>query len=285
MTTYPEFEQIFGKWAHTQPDIRSVVVVGSRARLFPPADEWSDLDLILFVTHPAMYATSPKWLSEIGEVWLPVLNQTGAGYLEWLVLFAGGLKADFVLMQAAGTLHQMLPNFPFQNVLRRGVRVLFDKEDAEVENRPFSLPPPPPSTPPTEAEFHHTIHQTLLTATRVARFLQRGDLWRAKNLADGTLKQQLLQMLEWHTQATMAADTWYDGRFLSQWADPRVLAALPATFALYDVADLWRGLWATLELFRWLAQETAEKQGYAYPKTADLQISQWIRQLSVNSGQ
>ena len=34
-------------WAESQPDIRAIIVVGSRARRDSPADEWSDLDLVI----------------------------------------------------------------------------------------------------------------------------------------------------------------------------------------------------------------------------------------------
>ena len=56
--TYEQLEQNCIAWAQAQPDIRAAIVVGSRARLDHPADEWSDLGLILFTTTPAAY-TAP----------------------------------------------------------------------------------------------------------------------------------------------------------------------------------------------------------------------------------
>ncbi len=124
--TYEQLENNFVTWAHTQPDLRAAVVVGSRARHHHPADEWSDLDLILFTTSPAWYASHSDWLAELGEVWLYVLNHTGHGDPEWLVLFANGLKVDFVLApippDSAPGLQQMLNDSPYQFVFQRGVR-------------------------------------------------------------------------------------------------------------------------------------------------------------------
>ena len=84
-------------WARTQPAIRGAVVVGSRAHSTPATDEWSDLDLILFSTEPDAYAADGSWLARFGPVWLTQLEHTGRGEPEWYALYAGGLKADFVL--------------------------------------------------------------------------------------------------------------------------------------------------------------------------------------------
>ncbi len=40
-------------WAREREDVRAVLVVGSQARTHPPADRWSDLDVVLFVDEPA----------------------------------------------------------------------------------------------------------------------------------------------------------------------------------------------------------------------------------------
>jgi len=78
-------------------------------------------------------------------------------------------------------------------------------------------------------------------------------------------------MIEWHA-ATMRGqdrDVWHDGRFLEQWADPRVLDRLRDAFAHYDRDDVRLALLATMDLFRWLAKETAERLAGRYPKSSD----------------
>ena len=47
-----QLEQRFAAWAQTQPDIRAAFVVGSRARTDHPADQWSDLDIMVVTTRP-----------------------------------------------------------------------------------------------------------------------------------------------------------------------------------------------------------------------------------------
>ena len=279
---YDQWEHDFIVWARTRPDIQAAVVVGSRARLDRPADEWSDLDLILFTINPSAFVVQTGWLNELGEVWVTVLNHTGHDP-EWLVMFADGLKVDFVLAavpEGAGStadLSQWLAVSPYQGVLQRGVRTLFDRNDPQTKLI-LLLSERRIPTQPKPDEFLAVVNHVLLYAARTARFLRRGELWRAKQQCDCDLKQRLLTMLEWHARATkgLEHDTWYDGRFLEEWADPRALATLPETFATYDKEDLWRALFVTLDLFRWLAAETAEQLGYAYPTLADNRVTGWL---------
>jgi hypothetical protein len=103
---------------------------------------------------------------------------------------------------------------------------------------------------PDQAEFTALLNRVLLDAIKAAKFIRRKDLWRAKQLCDGEMKQHLLTMLEWEAAAQQdRRDIWYDGRFLSEWADPQAVAELPAAFAAYDAADC-AARCATLDLFR-----------------------------------
>ncbi len=152
--TYEQLEQNCIAWSQAQPDIRAALVVGSRVRINHPADEWSDLDLVLFTTTPAIYAVPATGLREIGEIWASVLNRTGRGDPEWRVMLAGGLKADFVFTLAAGaTLSQMVEASPYAGVYERGVRVLFDKSPVQARVD-FQRRPP---THPTQDELEATV--------------------------------------------------------------------------------------------------------------------------------
>jgi aminoglycoside 6-adenylyltransferase len=122
------------------------------------------------------------------------------------------------------------------------------------------------------------MSRMLVAATRAARLLRRGDLWRAKQACDCQLRGHLLSMLEWHALAMRGPgwDTGYDGRFVARWADPRAVEALPAIFGAYEIADLKRALVATLDLYRRLAVEAAGSWGYLYPVQAHERIAGWV---------
>ena len=278
---YAGLEASFVRWAQARPEVLGVALIGSRARSDHPADEWSDLDLVIFTTDAEVFAASGEWLDELGEVWLRVMNRLGSGDPEWLVLFEDMVKGDFAFTTAppgATTLAEMAAAFPFQDVFARGARVLVDKTPHPGGDLRLTKIPAPPL--PSPDEFQQAVQAYLYNIVRAARLLRRGDLWRAHSLCDCELKQGLLQMLEWQARLEGEAgkDTWHEGRFLDEWASPQALAALPATFATFDSKSLWDALFASLELYRSLAQEYAAARSWELLPIAFERVRGWLEE-------
>ena len=280
--SYAELERRFVDWAQGQAALRAAVVVGSRARA-EPVHPLSDLDLVVFTTTPQVYAATSDWLSALGPLWLAVRNDTSGGDPEWLALYAGGLKADFVLAPTPETasLADRMRATPYRNVYRRGVRTLFNRGGAgdlpdDLMQTPLREPDPPPPM-----QFTAAVQAAWYAADRTARMLARGDLWRAKQQVDGTLKQALLQMLAWHSRSMPGRTqaTWDDGRFLNTWAEPAAVEAIPDAFGAYAASDMWRALFATLALYHRLAREAAANWGYAYPTQTEADLLHWLRRV------
>jgi len=55
--------------------------------------------------------------------------------------------------------------------------------------------------------------------------------------------------------------TRHGGRFLGRCADPGALVALERAYARYDLRDVARALWETIDLFQGLEDETARRLG------------------------
>ena len=126
------------------------------------------------------------------------------------------------------------------DIIRRGVRVLVDK-DGKLSHI-LSLPLPQASLfeKPDQPEFINATSDFWYHTLWSAKHLRRGELWWAKSGADMHLKWLLQQMLEWHAQALKGDDydTWLRGRFLEEWADPRAVEQLKDSFAHYDANDI-----------------------------------------------
>lgn len=279
---YEKLLNRFVDWANSEPDMRAALVIGSRARSQDhPADEWSDLDLLVIAENLEHYIASSEWVAQMGVPWLTFVERTADGSnWERRVLFEGGLDVDFALLPAATARQMQQHGLPAEAkaFFQRGMRILFDKDGlltplAELGNEPL-LPPQPPS----QHEFLEVVNDFWYHAVWTAKHLRRGELWWAKSGCDGRLKDLLRRMLEWHAQAHYGSghDTWFRGRFLEEWIDPRARQALPEVFAHYDAEDLARALFATMELFRWLASESAEHLGYPYPRLGDERATEWV---------
>lgn len=281
MGDYLQLEQRFAAWTRTQAAIHAVIVVGSRARSDHPADEWADLDLIVFTSNAAAYLAGAEWLNTFGPMWVSVLNSFGARDAEWLAVYEGGLKIDaaFLTVDLAvtPTLPDMLEAFPYPVVLQRGARVLVDKTAAD-SSRPVHFPVPSASAPPAADEFIAAINRLLLDSIKTAKFIRRREVWRAKQMCDCELKRQLLVLLEWQA-AERGRDSWYDGRYSGEWADEQALAALPFTFAAFDTADLQRALFATLTLAQRLGEDIAQQLNYPFPGSVVRNVVTYLQVL------
>lgn len=278
-------EDQISAWAETQPHVRAILVIGSRARRDHPADDWSDLDLIVFVDDFNPYLAQPDWLDVFGEVWVWIRDWIGtswsaAKYPEYLAVYAGGNKLDFSFFPV-DRLRQMAGDDPrrLDSSYQRGYRVLVDK-DGLAAQLPPPLSAPLPAAQPSAQEFQTLNEEFWYAALQVARCLRRGDLWGVK-VRDHTLKKHLLAMIECHAHARHGwdRDTWHDGRFMREWGDPQAWQALHQAFAHFDAADSARALRVTLDLFRRLSAEAAQPLGYAYPAQLDARITGLIEKL------
>jgi aminoglycoside 6-adenylyltransferase len=280
---YEQLIERFIKWAQTEKDIRAAIVIGSRARVDHPADEWSDLDIVIITTDPERYWSTTSWIEKIGNPWLTFVEPTPDGRgMERRVLFEGGLDVDFNPMSVdlVGQMVETEVPSDVADTLRRGMRVLLDKDGLSMQLGASATDPQPPQ-PPTQHEFLEVVNDFWYHAVWTAKHLRRGELWWAKSGCDSYLKWLLLRMMEWHARATKGQnyDTWLRGRFLEEWADPRALEGLPEAFAHYDEDDIWRALFVTMDLFRWLSVEAAEHLGHSYPTFGDERATELVKGL------
>ena len=91
-------------------------------------------------------------------------------------------------------------------------------------------------------------------------------------------------MMEWHARTRESgADTWHMGRFMQEWADPRAWQAYQATFAPFDPAACWHALSVSMDLFRWMSQETANALSIPYLGQMDQHVTQLVNDLRMGS--
>lgn len=263
-------------WAKSASDVRAVALIGSEARSDGSSDEWSDLDLVLVVRDPALYLSSHDWLADIGAYTLHTVERAPDGKLrERRVIFSNGIDVDLIILPAESC-RQGLDGTWIGGSAQQGMKTFLDKDGV--------LPPmiPSPSTaqpaePPTLPEFQEVISDFWFHVVWTAKKLMRGELWTAKFCCDVYMKRLLLRMVEWHARATAGwdVDVRYGGRFLEQWADSSIVTELGHVFSRYDEDDIWRALFATGNLFRRIAEETAQQLSYDWLAEQGQEAMEW----------
>jgi len=235
-------------WAARQADVSVILLVGSQARVDSPADEFSDVDLVLFVENPPRYLQKTGWLRELGEPLLTFVEPTAVGgFEERRVLFDNDLDVDFAFLPPSVA---TAPPAEAISVLGRGFRVLYGEFafDAVETGGVASVL--------TQAMLDQLSHDFWYHVLWAAKKLRRGELLLAKQVCDGYLLAQLVELARWRAQGR---DTWHGYRFFERWAGKELIAALPATFARYEVNDIARALRATADVFGDLEEEVARR--------------------------
>ncbi len=258
-------DQLLGSvcaWARQADDVRGLVLGGSLAREDGTADLWSDLDLLLVTRAPDLYR-EPAFLAIFGDVLLRADEGAAQGPPAWSALYATG-KLDLTVCEApADSLAPCLAAPDHRRLFQRGFKVVLDKYPVRDHT------PPAPAVPaaPDAAAFAALAEAFWMDTLRSARFVRRGDLWRAQTTLICKMRAKFTRMAEWQAQAAdPATDTWYDGRFINSWLDPRAAVHLSDFFAPLEPQALACAHLAMAEAFGVLAEDCAARLGFTLPE-------------------
>ena len=214
-----------GAWAAAREDVRAAFLLGSHARTEAPADEWSDVDVVLLADDPVRLVEDPSWLATFGEPELTFVEQTAVGgERERRVLYADGTEVDFAVFPAS-VAAALAADPGGAAAVARGYRILHD-EIGLADLLAAATAADAPRRHPREV-----VHDFWYHALWTAKKLRRGEAVTAL-LSLGGLAALLLELARAHALARdPGADTWHRTRFVERWADPRVPAAIWAATA------------------------------------------------------
>jgi molybdopterin-guanine dinucleotide biosynthesis protein A len=126
-----------------------------------------------------------------------------------------------------------------------------------------------PVLPPDDEALHELATDFWATALWAARRVRKGDVFLAVDAVNGSLKRSVVTLLGWHALSVdLGASVLEAGRGLERWADPGALSSLERAYADYDLRDVARALWETVDLFDGLEEETARR--LALERTLDV---------------
>lgn len=256
------------------PECRAVVMFGSATRTVRPADKYSDRDLLFYVTDPDS-GRYLDWVRQYAPTWM-VIREHNAPTILWLIVYRGG-HVIHLSINPVDDLQQLVDEQRLSFDQKRGYEILLDKDGLAVQLPPVE--PQPIYEPPSENEFTECVENFIYGTILTAKQIKRGNLWTvqwAQRIEQGFI----LQMIEWHARAlTPGVDTWHRGEFMREWFSPDVWLELHGIVGHFDAEDSWRGLFASLILFRRLAQETAAHLGYPYPETMVAEVVAYLETL------
>ena len=265
----------FLRWGEACNNLYAALLIGSQVRQDHQADEYSDLDIVMIVDDPAYFLMSDHWLKEIGDFHVSFVEDTIGGGKERRVLFDDALDVDFVMLPLSKD--NMLDDGEAITILERGYHILIDKIGLKGKITPLNAARRS-VVMLTEQEFINIVNDFWYHSVWTLKKLKRGELWTAKFCMDSYMKWKILSIVECHARAIHGMDyhIWHNGRFLEEWAEEWIVEKLSICFSRYNKEDIKIALQSTMNLFREIAIEVAEKLHFQYPKEADRYAAEWV---------
>ena len=269
------------EWAEGDENIRAILLTSSQVS--GDIDPLSDFDVELYVSDPTPFLGDPVWQEYLGEVMVRLPTEDERSDDERfgrLVIHANGTKVDYSIYRHEALVEMVNTQRPHP-LLDLGFRVLLDRDG-------FAARLPAPSyraeipERPTAQEFADTVEEFFWETSYVAKNLWRDELWPWKYSFEFVMKLKLLRrMLEWHVEVAKDWNlrTGVLGRRLKRQLDPRTWRELEATFAGPGVSDNWNAMFATIDLFRRIAQGVARELEFTYPQALDERVCAYLEKI------
>ncbi len=270
---YTDIKTKLCQLAEKDDDIRAVIAIGSSTRENSPADQFSDLDLIIVTESPESWY-SGEYPAKLGEVSISFIEPTLGGGKERRCIYGADRDVDMMIFTPE-QFDKALKDGVAEWVMDRGYALLCDKGSYTIWI-PRYVSPKVSREVITEEEFVNLVNDFYFHNIWAYKKLKRGEMWSAVMCINGYLKVRLLKVIEQYHMCIYGRDVWHDGRFLDSWADPFVAEDLEECFARYYYPDCVSAIEATHLLFARLARELAEKLGYHYPKGAEKCAAEYL---------
>jgi len=262
--------------AQADPNIRTVVLEGSRASHAARKDPFQDYDIIYGVTDLSPYRKNLDWIKRFGE--LMVLQMPdGMGSspsvpykFTYLMQFLDGNRIDLNLYQLD---HLKGHTFSSQSV------VLLDKDGW------LNLPPPNESdyfpSKPTEREFFDCCNEFWWVTPYVAKGLWRRDVGYARHMLDTILRSEALKMTTWYfgVKTDFKENPGKYGRRFSDRIEPELLQLLGASYEAGTIDETWRALESLCALFQTAGSKVASHFQFHYPSQEDRNVTAYLRHI------
>ncbi len=280
METTGKFDEIierFVRRAAADGEVLAALMIGSQARADHPADECSDLDLMLFVKESERFLRKDEWLQAIGPYHISFIERALGGYSERRVLFEGALDVDFVICPQEAV--QNLPWREMSGILARGYRVLVDK--AGLGEKLKRVPEEESVALMGAEEFQNLVGDFWYHAVWIAKKLVRGELFTAVACLNGYMQWRLLAMIEGLARAIHGTDydTWHSGRFMEEWAEPWIVERMVGCWSGYGEKDAKRALMNIMGLFREVSSDLANRRHFVFRFEAECYATEWVKRL------
>ncbi len=280
MRTEAEMMDLILNKARKDDRIRAVAMDGSRANRNAVHDQYSDFDIVYFVTDVREFTKDKSWVKCFGDILIvqyPMdwyshpYDYSSKNTFAYLIQFADGNRIDLSIVDLCNIEKEKDNNEPRI--------ILLNKDDykelipIESENTFFIKAP-------TEKEFYNTTNEFRWLSIYISKGLCREEFYYARYSFDVLIMEMFIKMLNWKIgirydfKVTTGGHSKYLKRYLTEEEMKRVQGIFPNG----EYEDIWDKLFLMYDYFEELESEVAKHFNYFYDKEEAAKVHEFLLQ-------
>lgn len=275
MRTTEEMLDLIVNVAKKDPDIRAVLMSGSRANKDCPVDQYQDFDIVYFVKDVQPYWDNMAWIEEkFGKPILvhkpdsiELIPPDYDGNYMYLMLFEDGNRID--LQFTSGIYEDD----------GEPVVLLLDKDgtfpDIKVQEDFWYV------RKPSQKYFADCCNEFHWCLNNVAKGIARDELSCAMKQHNEYVRNMLVLMLSWYvgTRHDFRVFAGKEGKYFKRYLPAEIYERFQKTYSDADYEHMWAAAFEMLYLFGDVARYVAEKLEFAYDEEEEQGIEKYMKMV------
>ncbi len=278
MRTTEKMLELIVNVAKEDPDIRAVLMSGSRANKDCPVDQYQDFDIVYFVKDVQPYWDNMAWIEE--KFGKPILVQKPEsiqlippdddGNYMYLMLFEDGNRIDLQFTSS-----------PYVDDGEPAV-LLLDKDgtfsDIKVQEDFWYV------RKPSQKHFADCCNEFHWCLNNVAKGIARDELSYAMKQYNEYVRDMLVLMLQWYvgTRHDFKVSAGKEGKYFKRYLPAEIYERFRKTYSDADYEHMWAAAFEMLYLFGDVARYVAEKLEFTYDEAEEQGIEKYMKMVRKN---
>ncbi|MFC7370321.1 aminoglycoside 6-adenylyltransferase [Fictibacillus iocasae] len=280
MRSEREMMRLIIETAKQDDRIRAIYMNGSRTNPNAPLDLFQDYDIVYVVNETHSFIADPDWILIYGDLIMiqepeklgmmmgreETISQTYA----YLMLFSDGNRMDLTLKSVERALAEYSSD---------SLTIPFVDKDGILTDIPVANDSDYHVNRPSEERYHCYCNEFWWVSQNVAKGLWRDELPYAKGMFERYVRTQLDEMVSWYIgmHHDFAVSTGKLGKYFKKFLSEEHWSLYEKTYADASLKDSWNALFASIELFRPLAQDVASHLQFTYCTEADDRMTRYLK--------
>lgn len=275
MRTTEEMLELILNVAKEDPDIRAVLMSGSRANKDCPVDKYQDFDIVYFVKDVQPYWDNMAWIEE--KFGKPILVQKPES-IELIPPDADGNYMYLMIFEDGNRIDLQFTASPYVDD-GEPVVLLLDKDgtfpDIKVQEDFWYV------RKPSQKYFADCCCEFHWCLNNVAKGIARDELSYAMKQLNECVRDMLVIMLQWYvgTRHDFQVSPGKEGKYFKKYLPEELYERFRKTYSDADYEHMWEAAFEMLYLFGDVARDVAKKLGFAYDEEEEQGIEKYMKMV------